>query len=115
MAHTKKHYSAIAGLVRSTLRDTHKGLPGPEQDAAISLAVAVVKQFFPSPLFDEARFIAACTPEPPTIDNMLDGGRIVAEREGYAVTWWSGAEVGDADPEELIDRAVAAGNDYLSA
>lgn len=33
---------------------------------------------------------------------------------GYAVTWWSDDEVGDADPEELIDRAVAAGNDYLN-
>lgn len=82
MAHTKKHYSAIAGLVRSSLRDTHKGLPGPEQTEAIALAVAVVKQFFPSPLFDEARFIAACTPEPPTISNMLANGQKVAERGG---------------------------------
>ena len=63
MAHTKKHYAAIAGLVRSSLRDTHKGVPGPEQTAAIALAVAVVKEFFPSPRFDEARFIAACTPD----------------------------------------------------
>lgn len=63
MAHTKKHYAAIAGLVRSTLRDTHKALPGPERDAAIALAVAVVKQYFPNPAFDESRFIAACTPE----------------------------------------------------
>lgn len=115
MAFTKKHFAAVAGLVRSSIRDTHKGIPGPEQDAAIALAVAVVKQFFPNPDFDEARFIAVCTPEPPTIDNMLDGGRVVAEREGYVVTWWSGAEVGEADPETLLDVSIGAGNSYLDS
>lgn len=47
------------------------------------------------------------------IEQRLKSAAEAARKLGFAVTYWSPEEVGDACPEELIDRAVMRGNDYL--
>lgn len=40
--------------------------------------------------------------------------RDAAEALGYAVTWWHPDEVGNGSADELKDRAISAGNEYLA-
>lgn len=40
--------------------------------------------------------------------------REAAEKLGYVVTWWHPDEVGEGSDEELKDRAISAGNEYLA-
>lgn len=49
----------------------------------------------------------------PLLDRLVNLG-LEAQAAGYAITWWAPHEVGEADPDTLLDRAIAAGNDYLN-
>lgn len=40
--------------------------------------------------------------------------RDAAEALGYVVTWWHPDEVGNGSADELKDRAISAGNEYLA-
>lgn len=55
----------------------------------------------------------AALKDKPLLDRLVNLG-LEAQAAGYAITWWAPHEVGEADPDTLLDRAIAAGNDYLN-
>lgn len=48
------------------------------------------------------------------IENRLVAAAQEAEAAGYAVTWWTPEEIGEASPEDLLDTVIQHGNDYLA-
>lgn len=61
----------------------------------------------------EAEARLAVLKDKPLLDRLVNLG-LEAQAAGYAITWWAPHEVGEADPDTLLDRAIAAGNDYLN-
>ena len=48
------------------------------------------------------------------IEKRLIAAALEAEAAGYAVTWWTPEEIGEASAEDLLDTVIQRGNDYLA-